>query len=70
VHAPEGKLPQVLDEFASLIEKHEPGKKLTLIESADFYKLANSSFVVVQSGERRFHGNIVLKKGVIRPDEA
>ena len=28
----------------------------------------NSGFAIVATGERRLYGNIILKKGVIRPD--
>ena len=34
-----------------------------------FYKRANAGYAMVQTGERRLYGNIILKKGVIRPGE-
>jgi L-fucose mutarotase len=36
---------------------------------AEFYPAANAAYVMVATGERRLYGNIILKKGVIRPDE-
>ncbi len=34
-----------------------------------FYELAAASFAIVQTGERRLYGNIILTKGVVHPDE-
>ena len=39
-----------------------------LLERFAFYARAAEAFVIVQTGERRLYGNILLKKGVIRPD--
>jgi L-fucose mutarotase len=38
------------------------------IERFAFYDLARKSYCVVQSGERRFYGCFIFKKGVIPPD--
>ena len=40
------------------------------IERFAFYERAKSSYCVVQTGERRFYGCFIFKKGVIAPDEA
>jgi L-fucose mutarotase len=40
------------------------------IERFAFYDLAKKSYCVVQTGERRFYGCFVFKKGVIAPDAA
>lgn len=39
------------------------------IDRFAFYDLAARSFAVVQTGERRFYGCIILRKGVIGPKE-
>jgi L-fucose mutarotase len=62
------KREQTHREFDKLIKKHEPGMKLALLERFAFYARAAEGFVIVQTGERRLYGNILLKKGVIRPD--
>ena len=36
------------------------------LERFDFYEHARSAFAIVQTGETRLYGNIILKKGVIR----
>jgi L-fucose mutarotase len=40
------------------------------IERFAFYELARKAYCVVQTGERRFYGCFVFKKGVIPPDAA
>src|SRR5258705_5894128 len=40
------------------------------IERFAFYELARRSYCVIQTGERRFYGCFVFKKGVIAPDAA
>ena len=62
------KREQTHKEFDKLVKKHEPTMKLSLLERCDFYARASQAFVIVQTGERRLYGNILLKKGVIRPD--
>jgi L-fucose mutarotase len=62
------KREQTHKEFDKLVKKHEPTMKLSLLERFDFYARAAQAFVIVQTGERRLYGNILLKKGVIRPD--
>jgi len=41
---------------------------VTSLERFAFYKRANAGYAMVQTGEQRLYGNIILKKGVIRPD--
>jgi L-fucose mutarotase len=38
------------------------------IERFAFYERAKQAYAVIQTGERRFYGCFVLKKGVIPPD--
>src|SRR5258705_3145999 len=40
------------------------------IERFAFYELARKSYSVIQTGERRFYGGCIFKKGVIAPDAA
>ncbi|MGH6874826.1 MAG: RbsD/FucU family protein [Aestuariivirgaceae bacterium] len=40
------------------------------IERHAFYDLAKKAYCVVQTGERRFYGCFIFKKGVIPPDAA
>ena len=38
------------------------------IERFDFYDRARESYAVIQTGERRFYGCFILRKGVIPPE--
>lgn len=57
----------VMDEFEAIIKKHEPEMGLSSLERFAFYERANSSYAIVQTGERRLYGNVILTKGVIAP---
>lgn len=54
-------------DFEKIIKKHEPKVTLSLIERFAFYERVRGAFAIVQTGERRLYGNVVLKKGVIPP---
>ena len=40
------------------------------VERVEFYDLAKKAYCVIQTGERRFYGCFIFKKGVIAPDAA
>ena len=56
----------VMEAFETILKRHEPAMKLTTLERFAFYERVSRGYAVVQTGERRLYGNIVLKKGVIR----
>jgi L-fucose mutarotase len=58
----------IFAEFQSVIAGAEgPQFKLGKIERFAFYARASKAFAIVSTGERRLYGNIILKKGIIRP---
>lgn len=59
----------IMDEFEKITAKFEPKVKLSSLERYKFYERVFSAYAVVQTGERRLYGNIILKKGVVRPGE-
>jgi L-fucose mutarotase len=61
------KREQTHKDFDKLVKKHEPGMALTVLERFAFYDRVRTAFAVVQTGERRLYGNVILKKGIIRP---
>ena len=68
VDSPEGRMP-IFDEFRSLLRKYEPKMaKFEGIERFAFYERVKKCYAVVATGERRLYGNLILKKGIIRPD--
>lgn len=54
-------------EFDAIIKRHEPEMGLSLIERFAFYERVAGAYALVQTGERRLYGNVLLKKGIIRP---
>ncbi len=59
----------IFDEFRSVIRLHE-GERFGLakLERFAFYRRAEEAFAIVSTGERRLYGNLIMKKGVVRPD--
>lgn len=60
--------PPVVDEFQALLDA-EAGRPVTLerLGRFEFYDRTRTAFAVVATGEGRLYGNILLRKGVIRP---
>jgi L-fucose mutarotase len=58
----------VMDEFETIVSRHEPKMGLSSLERFAFYDRVKTGYAIIQTGERRLYGNILLKKGVIRPD--
>ena len=63
------EIPPVQAEVQVEIDKAE-GKSWPMgsIERFAFYDIAKRAYCVIQTGERRFYGCFVFKKGVIPPD--
>ena len=43
-------------------------RQMVAIERFDFYDRAKDAYAVIQTGERRFYGCFILRKGVIPPE--
>jgi L-fucose mutarotase len=63
------ELPEVQQEVQALIDavsgKHWP---MGVLERFAFYEAAHGCYAVVLTGERRFYGNVLIKKGAIPPE--
>jgi len=60
-------IPEAVLEFQSIIDRCADNPvTITSLERFQFYERASAAFVIVQTGERRLYGNLILKKGVIR----
>jgi len=56
-------------EVQAVIDKAEgKPREMIGIERFAFYDMAKQAYAVIQTGERRFYGCIMLRKGVIPPD--
>lgn len=58
----------IVDAFDKIVQQHEPTMTVAALERFAFYARVKQGYAVIQSGERRLYGNIILKKGIIRPD--
>ena len=56
----------IWDEYAKIVEKHEPGTKIGHIERFQFYEVAKKAYAVVATGEGALYANIILQKGVVK----
>ena len=69
VDAPDD-VPVVQKEVQQVIDAAEGAPRpMIAIERFAFYDLAKEAYAVIQTGERRFYGCIMLRKGVIPPEE-
>ena len=62
-----GVRPPVVVEYEKIVKRVEPKVEMVSLERFAFYRRANAGYAMVQTGEQRLYGNIILKKGVIRP---
>lgn len=61
-------VPEICAAFQTIIDRAEDGRfRLGKLERFAFYARAREAFALVQTGETRLYGNVLLKKGVIRP---
>ncbi|MEL7115885.1 MAG: RbsD/FucU family protein [Pseudomonadota bacterium] len=68
VGAPD-EVPPVQAEVQAAINAAEGADRpMVSIERFAFYDLARESYAVIQTGERRFYGCFMLRKGVIPPE--
>jgi L-fucose mutarotase len=68
VDAPEADLP-IFAAFRVLLATRE-GRDVALpaLERFAFYERARTAFAVIATGEIRLYGNIILRKGIVRPE--
>lgn len=63
------ELPPVQEEAQQAVDRAAGvGHALTGLERNAFYERAKQAYAVVLTGERRFYGTALLRKGVIEPD--
>ena len=67
VEDPDGT-PPVVETFQEIIDRvADHPAPIAKVERFKFYDLAREGFAVIQTGEGRLYGNIIVKKGVIAP---
>jgi L-fucose mutarotase len=50
-----------------MARRENPAMTLGALERFSFYERAKAAYAIVATGEARLYGNIILKKGVVRP---
>lgn len=64
------EVPPVQKEVQKAIDRAEGrARPMIGIERFEFYDRAREAYAVIQTGERRFYGCFLFRKGVIGPDE-
>jgi L-fucose mutarotase len=63
-----GALPPVVAQMNAALARHG-AKPAASLERNAFYAAAETAYAIVQTGERRLYGNILLTKGVVPPEE-
>lgn len=65
-----GEVPPVQAEVQQEIDRAEGRHRpMVGVERFDFYRRAREAYAVIQTGERRFYGCFLLRKGVIPPTD-
>jgi L-fucose mutarotase len=61
------QIPETVQAFIAILARYELAAPAQLERHA-FYRATAEAFAIVQTGERRLYGNILLTKGVVPPD--
>lgn len=59
------KEPQTWSDFEGILKTVYPEIKLGRLERYEFYERAKDAYAVIQTGEERIYGNLLLIKGVV-----
>lgn len=63
-------VPTIWDEYKRIIKKTEPEHcDIEYIERFAFYERAKKAYAVIATGESAIYANILLKKGVVLPED-
>jgi L-fucose mutarotase len=57
----------VHEEMIAVCRRHEPRRAVIALAPDEFYARVRAAHTLVQTSEPRLYGNIILRKGVIRP---
>ncbi len=64
------EVPPVIEAFAALLKSAGYQGPIGALERFQFYERTRAAFAIVSTGERRYWGNLILKKGAIPPSLA
>ena len=63
------EVPPVIGEFSALLAAQGYDRPIGAIERFAFYERARGAYAIVATGERRLWGNLIIRKGALRPGE-
>ncbi|HVM99712.1 MAG TPA: RbsD/FucU domain-containing protein [Caulobacteraceae bacterium] len=64
------ELPPVIGEFERLLRAVGYEGPIGALPRFDYYERTRAAYAIVSTGERRYWGNLILKKGAIPPETA
>ena len=64
------EVPPITQEFAAALKAVKYAGEIEPIERFAYYERARTAYAIVATGELRYWGNLILKKGAIPPDDA
>lgn len=62
------ELPPVIGEFERLLRRAGYAGPIGALERFAYYERTRAAYAIVSTGERRYWGNLILKKGAIPPE--
>ena len=62
------EVPPVIEAFARLLADVGYEGPIGALERFAFYERTRGAYAIVSTGERRYWGNLILKKGAIPPE--
>jgi len=62
------EVPDIVAEFQRIIDQSADNPaRIATVERYEFYQETQKSYCVIQTGESRLYGNIILSKGIVPP---
>ena len=63
-------VPVIWDTYREILNRYEPEHcEIEFIERFAFYERAKKAYAVIATGETAIYANVLLKKGVVLPEE-
>ena len=59
------KAPETWSDFEGILKTEYPKLNMAKLERYEFYERAKGAYAVIQTGEERIYGNLLLVKGVV-----
>jgi len=57
--------PPIWNEFKRIVDHHQPGVRIEMIDRYDFYERAKNAYAIVATSERALYACVIIKKGIV-----